>query len=70
MVPELSKFSNVDLHVLFNKDSSHVGPEDWVQIARVLDASRPAYDAFMVRAPRGPCLLRLESYRSVCLVWL
>jgi hypothetical protein len=28
------------LQVLFNKDSSRVGPKEWVQIAKVLDKNR------------------------------
>ncbi|KAG2443698.1 hypothetical protein HXX76_002046 [Chlamydomonas incerta] len=48
MVPELDKFANVDLQVVFNKDSSRVGPQDWIHIARVLHANRAHYDAFVV----------------------
>ncbi|KAG2500713.1 hypothetical protein HYH03_001478 [Edaphochlamys debaryana] len=48
LVPELEKFANVDLQVLFNKDSSRVGPSDWVAIAKALDHHRPHYDAFVV----------------------
>ncbi|MEW5300639.1 MAG: hypothetical protein WDW36_003554 [Sanguina aurantia] len=48
VVPELMQFANLDLQVVFNKDSSRVGPEDWVAIARVLDANRRLYDAFIV----------------------
>ncbi|KXZ49354.1 hypothetical protein GPECTOR_22g948 [Gonium pectorale] len=48
MVPELDRFANVDLQVLFNKDSSRVGPADWIQIAKALDHNRHNYDAFIV----------------------
>ncbi|GFR47448.1 hypothetical protein Agub_g9172 [Astrephomene gubernaculifera] len=48
MVPELDKFANVDLQVLFNKDSSRVGPQDWTAIARALHHNRNHYDAFVV----------------------
>lgn len=48
VVPELMQFANLDLQVVFNKDSSRVGPEDWVAIARVLDTNRRLYDAFIV----------------------
>lgn len=47
-VPELCTFANLDLQVVFNKDSSRVGPKEWVQIARLLDKNRQAYDAFLV----------------------
>lgn len=48
VVPELSQFANLDLHVAFNKDSSRVGPREWVQLAKVLHAQRDKYDAFLV----------------------
>ncbi|WIA44025.1 hypothetical protein OEZ86_010397 [Tetradesmus obliquus] len=47
-VPELCQFANLDLQVVFNKDSSRVGPKEWVQIAKILDRNRQAYDAFLV----------------------
>eukprot|EP00879_Flechtneria_rotunda_P027314 GHRR01029258.1.p1 GENE.GHRR01029258.1~~GHRR01029258.1.p1 ORF type:complete len:383 (+),score=131.02 GHRR01029258.1:795-1943(+) len=47
-VPELCKFANLDLQVVFNKDSSNVGPKEWTQIAKLLDKNRQAYDAFLV----------------------
>jgi L-asparaginase len=34
--------------VLFNKDSSRVGPAEWVLIARALHAARPHFDAFVI----------------------
>lgn len=49
VVPELSKLANLDLKVLFNKDSSAVGPHEWIQMAKALHASRDSYDAFLVR---------------------
>jgi len=48
VVPELQRFSNVDLQVVTNRDSSRVGPGEWVDIARILHANRLHYDAFMV----------------------
>ncbi|KAF6261849.1 Asparaginase/glutaminase [Scenedesmus sp. NREL 46B-D3] len=47
-VPELCQFANLDLQVVFNKDSSRMGPREWVQIAKILDKNRQAYDAFLV----------------------
>ena len=49
VVPELSKLANLDLKVLFNKDSSAVGPHEWIQMAKALHASRENFDAFLVR---------------------
>lgn len=40
MVPELTSFANLDLKVVFNKDSSRVGPKEWIQIAKILDKNR------------------------------
>lgn len=40
VVPELSQFANLELHVAFNKDSSRVGPREWVQLAKILHAHR------------------------------
>eukprot|EP01025_Chloroclados_australasicus_P069856 TRINITY_DN992_c0_g3_i1.p1 TRINITY_DN992_c0_g3~~TRINITY_DN992_c0_g3_i1.p1 ORF type:complete len:439 (-),score=38.21 TRINITY_DN992_c0_g3_i1:995-2239(-) len=48
VVPELSVFGNLDLQVAFNQDSSRVGPKEWIQLAKLLDANRKQYDAFMV----------------------
>lgn len=48
VVPELRSFAQLDLKVAFNKDSSNVGPSDWVRLARMLDAHRGDYDAFLI----------------------
>lgn len=48
VVPELSSFANLDLKIAFNKDSSRVGPTEWIQIAKLLHQNRAHYDAFMV----------------------
>lgn len=48
MVPELRQLANLDLKVVFNRDSCNVGPKEWVQIAKTLDANRRHYDAFLV----------------------
>eukprot|EP00873_Tetraselmis_striata_P042011 jgi/Tetstr1/462275/TSEL_007293.t1 len=48
VVPELSAFANLDLKVVFNKDSCRVGPNDWVKMARIIHAKRNVYDAFLV----------------------
>ena len=34
--------------VVFNLDSSNVGPKQWVQLAKLLDAQRDNYDSFLV----------------------
>jgi Asparaginase, N-terminal len=47
-VPELSSIANLDLKVAFNLDSSRIGPSDWIALAKLLDANRRQYDAFLV----------------------
>lgn len=34
--------------VVFNRDSSNVGPREWVRLARVLHANRERFDAFLI----------------------
>jgi len=48
VVPELKAFANLDLKVVFNMDSSRVGPTQWVQLAKILHAKKDMYDAFMI----------------------
>jgi L-asparaginase len=48
VIPELHDFADIDVTVLMNKDSSEMNHEDWIALARALDASRGAYDAFIV----------------------
>lgn len=47
-VPELKTLAQLDLKVLFNKDSSNVGPKDWILLAKTLDDTRDIYDAFLI----------------------
>jgi L-asparaginase/Glu-tRNA(Gln) amidotransferase subunit D len=47
-VPELRAFANLDVHVLFNKDSCRIGPPEWLQMAKTLHAARPHFDAFVL----------------------
>lgn len=48
VVPELNEFANLHLKVAFNKDSSRVGPKEWVELAKLLHQNRQHYDAFLV----------------------
>ena len=48
VVPELTTLANLDLKVVFNKDSCRVGPPEWIALARALDRHRREYDAFVV----------------------
>lgn len=47
-VPEVNSFANVDMRVLFNTDSSRVGPREWKKIAKELDKRRNQYDGFVL----------------------
>ncbi|KAL3140699.1 hypothetical protein ABBQ32_005255 [Trebouxia sp. C0010 RCD-2024] len=48
VVPELNEFANLHLKVAFNKDSSRVGPKEWVELAKLLHQNRKEHDAFLV----------------------
>ena len=47
-VPDMASFAELDLVVLFNEDSSNVGPGHWQTIAEELDARRDNYEAFIL----------------------
>lgn len=47
-VPELAELAALSAVVPFNKDSSRVGPPDWVALAKLLHASRDSFDAFLI----------------------
>lgn len=48
MVPDLAAFANLDLKVVYNKDSSNVGPPEWKKLAAVLHRHRKVYDGFLI----------------------
>jgi L-asparaginase/Glu-tRNA(Gln) amidotransferase subunit D len=35
VVPELRTFANLQVKVLMNKDSCQIGPQEWINIAKV-----------------------------------
>lgn len=47
-VPELRSLAQLELQIPFNKDSSNVGPPEWVKLATVLHKNRSNYDAFLI----------------------
>ena len=47
-VPELEAFAELDVQVVFNRDSCRVGPQDWISLAKTLDRNRGDYDAFVI----------------------
>jgi hypothetical protein len=48
LVPELAAFANLELRVVYNKDSSNVGPVEWKKLAMLLHRERDNYDAFLI----------------------
>lgn len=46
--PELRTIANLDVHVCMNIDSSRIGPQEWIKIAKVLDKNRDLYDGFVI----------------------
>jgi L-asparaginase type I len=48
VVPELSLLADIDVRVVFNRDSCRVGPAEWIQLAEALHEARKQYDAFIV----------------------
>ncbi len=46
--PRIFELADVDVEILFNKDSSNIRPSDWVALARRLDACMEKWDAFVV----------------------
>jgi hypothetical protein len=47
-VPELNAFANLELKLVYNKDSSNCGPAEWKKLAIMLHEARNYYDAFLV----------------------
>jgi len=50
--------------VVFNKDSSRVGPKEWVQIARLLDKNRCGADPGHKPLVELRCTLQAEPIRG------
>lgn len=46
--PELRSIANLEVTVPLNLDSSRVGPEHWLKLARLLDKNRDVYHGFVV----------------------
>ena len=47
-VPNMFEIADVEVEILFNKDSSNIEPSDWVALARRIDSLLPKWDAFVV----------------------
>ncbi len=48
LVPELTKYANVSMAVLSNKDSTNVGPGDWTRLANYIKKRYTEFDGFVV----------------------
>src|SRR5205085_1223402 len=46
--PRIFEIADLRLEILFNKDSSNIGPADWVLISRKLASSMEEWDAFVI----------------------
>ncbi len=48
LVPELTKYADVSMAVLSNKDSTNVGPTDWTRLALYIKKRYAEFDGFVV----------------------
>jgi L-asparaginase len=46
--PRIFELADIDVEILFNKDSSNIRPSDWIALARKLDSCMAKWDAFVV----------------------
>ncbi|MEO5669015.1 MAG: asparaginase [Bdellovibrionota bacterium] len=46
--PRIFELADVDVEILFNKDSSNIRPSDWITLARRIDECMDKWDAFVV----------------------
>jgi L-asparaginase len=47
-VPELGQIAELETRILYNLDSSDVGPVEWAAVARAIEGARPTADGFVV----------------------
>ena len=47
-VPEISELADVDTDIVFNLDSSDIGPEHWAELASRIADARDTYDGFVI----------------------
>lgn len=47
-VPELEEFAELETRIIFNLDSSDIGPSHWTQLAKEIHGSRGDFDGFVV----------------------
>jgi L-asparaginase len=47
-VPEMPEIARCDVEILLNRDSAHVGPEDWIMLAKRIQLAWKQYDGVVV----------------------
>lgn len=47
-IPELSQLAQCDVDILFNRDSAHVSPDDWIAMANHIKSKWSFYDGVVV----------------------
>jgi L-asparaginase len=47
-VPELKQLAEIELEILSNKDSSDLGPEDWIKMSQRVAAARGKFDGVVI----------------------
>lgn len=48
LVPELKDIAHCDVIVALNRDSAHIGPEEWVALAKLIQSKWRKYDGIVV----------------------
>lgn len=48
VVPEVLQIANVQVQNVLNVDSCEIGPDDWINLAKILDKNREFYDGFVL----------------------
>jgi L-asparaginase len=47
-LPELNKLAEIHVEIPFNLDSSNIGPEQWIEVYRLLEKSYSEHDGFII----------------------
>ena len=48
LMPELPRIADCEVEVVFNRDSAHVGPEDWLDLARRIQKRWKKFDGVVI----------------------
>jgi len=47
-IPELEKIAHCDVKIVFNRDSSHIGPEHWIKLSQVIRKNWSRYQGIVL----------------------